>query len=269
MAKKEVINKVFNSIGFVIFISILLLIKTLIFYYSTIAINETLDLETVIGTISFITIIVCLFGMLPNRARIITTMIISFLISLLLFGDHVYYIYSNSVLSVAQISNLQYGEEILSTLLVVMQLKQSLYFIDTIIIILLLLAKVLKIEKKENHIKQQLMVKYITGIIGVIIFSVIGISYIEKGRDKSYNKDLQIRESTILGYHVSDIVNALTMKQKTKYKNYETMIQDYNELKEKYETKYGQEIYPIKGILEGKNVIIIQLESIQEFVLNK
>ncbi len=269
MAKKEVINKVFNSIGFVIFIGILLLIKTLIFYYSTIAINETLDLETVIGTISFITIIVCLFGMLPNRARIITTMIISFLISLLLFGDHVYYIYSNSVLSVAQISNLQYGEEILSTLLVVMQLKQSLYFIDTIIIILLLLAKVLKIEKKENHIKQQLMVKYITGIIGVIIFSVIGISYIEKGRDKSYNKDLQIRESTIFGYHVSDIVNALTMKQKTKYKNYETMIQDYNELKEKYETKYGQEIYPIKGILEGKNVIIIQLESIQEFVINK
>ena len=47
------------------------------------------------------------------------------------------------------------------------------------------------------------------------------------------------------------------------------MIKDYNDLKADYDKKYGQERYPFKNILEQKNIIILQLESIQEFVVNK
>jgi phosphoglycerol transferase MdoB-like AlkP superfamily enzyme len=269
MTKREIINKAFNGVGFVILIGILLLGKTLLFYYNTIAINEQLELQTVLGTLSFITVIVCFLSVLPNRARIITSIIVDFLISILLFGDQIYYTYSNSVLSVAQITNLQYGEEIISTLPMVVQINQILYFLDIFILIILLLIRILKIEKKSKSTKKQWIAKAVVGIIGAAIFCIIGVDYVEKASQKSYNKDLQIRETTIFGYHVYDIVNALTMKQQTKYKNYDDMIQDYNQLKEDYETKYGQEMYPLEGILEGKNVIILQLESVQEFVINK
>lgn len=267
--KKEVINKVLNSIGIAILIGILLLLKTFLFYHSTIAINEKLELETIIGTISFIMVMVCFLSILPNRARVIVSIIVDFMISLLLFGDHVYYIYSNSVLSVAQISNLQYGEEIMNTLPMVIQMKQILYFLDMLILIGLLLAKILKLEKKEKSTKKQITIKAMVGVIGIVIFCFIGVNYVEKGKQKSYNKDLQIREATIFGYHISDIANAFTIKQQTKYKTYDTMIQDYNQLKKNYEIQYGQEMYPLKGILEGKNLIILQLESVQEFVLYK
>lgn len=263
------INKVFNSVWFVVFIGIALLLKTFLFYHNTIAVNEKLEVETIIGTICFIIIIVCFLNILPNRARIIVSIIEDFLISLLLFGDHVYYIFSNSVLSIAQITNLQYGEEIMSTLPMVMQMRQILYFVDILLLLGLLIGKILKIKKKQNSTKKQLTAKAIIAVVGIIIFCILGVNYVEKGKQKSYNKDLQISEATIFGYHISDIENAFTMKKQTRYKNYNDMIQDYETLKEDYDTKYGQERYPLEGILEGNNVIIIQLESVQEFVIHK
>ena len=91
VAKKEVINKVFNSVWFAILIGVLLLSKTFLFYSSTIAINEPLEMETIVGTICFIAVIICFLSILPNRTRIIASIVIDFLISILLFGDHVYY----------------------------------------------------------------------------------------------------------------------------------------------------------------------------------
>ena len=81
--------------------------------------------------------------------------VIDVLVSLLLFSDHVYYIFSNSVLSVAQITNLQYGDEIVSTLPMVMQVKQIIYFLDILIIITLCLGKIIKIEKTKRATKNK------------------------------------------------------------------------------------------------------------------
>ena len=264
------LNKAVNSIYFAVIIGILILAKAFLFYYHTIAIGEQLYSDTIIGTISFVVVIVCFLCVLPNRARAILAIIVDFIVSLILFGDNIYYNYSNSVLSVAQITNLQYGGEIISTLPMVLKLYQILYFLDIIILIVLLITKKIGIEKKEKKTKKQLLGKGILGVIGLIIFSVIGVQYVEKGKDKSYNKDLQIREATIFGYHIYDIENMITMKQNTRYKEKNEMMQDYEKLKQEYEEKYGMVKYPsFEGILEGKNVIIVQLESVQNFVVNK
>ena len=51
---KEIINKILNSICFVVLIGVLLFCKTLLFYYSTIAIEDNIETETIVGTICFI-----------------------------------------------------------------------------------------------------------------------------------------------------------------------------------------------------------------------
>lgn len=266
---RKVINKIVNSVWFVFIMCIFILLKTFLFYNNTIAVTEILHKDTVIGTISFIIVMICLISALPNRAKIITAISVNLLFSIILFGDHVYYTFSNNVLSVAQVSNLQYGESIMSTLPMVVQAKQILYFLDIIILALLFIFKFAKIEKKEKNIKKVLIARAVSAVVGIFIFCIVGIGYVEKGKEKSYNKDMQIRESTIFGYHIYDIKNEFTKKQQSKYKNYDEMIADYNELKNNYETKYGEKMYPFEGILEGKNVIILQLESVQEFVVNK
>lgn len=276
MAKNEVmekirkgLNKFLNSVWFIIFIGVLLTFKTFLFYDNTIAINEKLEMETIVGTLCFIIVAVCFLCVLPNRARVITGNTLNLLISILLFSDNIYYTYSNSVLSVAQITNLQYGEEIISTLPMVIEKEQIFYFLDILVLIILFLARIIKIEKKPKRTKKQLILSAISGIIGIAVFAIIGVQYVEKGSQKSYNKDFQIREATIYGYHIYDIENAINIKNQTKYKNQADMMQDYNELKQEYEEKYGEINYDLQGILKDKNIIILQLESVQEFVLNK
>ena len=262
------LNNILNSMWFVILIGILMFSKTLFFYKSTIAINELLVHETIIGTTAFIVITICFLGVLPNRTRIICAIIVDLVISIILFGDNVYYLYSNSALSIAQITNLQYGEQILGTLPQLLKIKHILYFIDIIAILVLFVFKVLKVEKKTKKTKKQLMGKAIIGGVGILIFCIVGVKFVEKGTQKSYNKDMQIREATIFGYHISDFINAINIKKQTKYKKYDDMIIDYNQLKSEYKEKYGEEKYNFKGILKDKNIIILQLESVQKFVIN-
>lgn len=265
----ETIMKIFNSVWFCIIIGVIIFFKTLLFYNSTVAISEALEAETIIGTLSFIIVLICFLSVLTNRARVTITIIIDILLSILIFADNVYYVFSNSFLSVAQISNLQYGGEIMSSLPTLLNIKQIWYFIDIIIIALLLLVRILKLEKKPKSTKKQIVAKCVTFAVGIAIFIFVGVKFIEKDTQKLYNKDMQMREATIFGYHIYDIENAINIKSKTKYKDYNMMIEAYNELKMQYNEEYGEIQYDLQGILKDKNVIILQLESVQEFVVNK
>lgn len=266
---KKFLNNILNSASFTYCIGAILILKTLFFYNNTIARNENLELSTFIGTISFILVIICFTSVLPNKSRAITIIIINILISLLLFGDNVYYTFSNSVLSIAQITNIQYGEEILSTLPMVLQLKQILYFIDIIFIIILFICKFIKLERNENNNKKTNKEKIAIIVLGISIIFLITLDYIDKGKEKSYNKDMQIKEATIYGYHISDIINELNYKNQAKYKNYDDMLYDYKQLKADYYNLYSKDKYQLKGTLKDKNIIILQLESMQDFVVNK
>ena len=267
---KEMANKFFNSIGFPIIIGILLFLKTIFFYQNTISIRETIDKETILGTITMLSTMIwaiCVF--LPNRGRIITTIIVDILASILLLADNLYHTYSSSVLSVAQIMNLQYGEEIMSTLPMLVQIKHILYFIDILVIGILLCKKILKIQKKKKLQMKYKIPKVIVGILVTIICFKMDNAYIVKAKEDPYNKDTQIKKSTIYGYHISDIENTINIKKQAKYATKEALLFDYDALKKEYDEKYGKTNYDLQGIAEGKNVIILQLESIQNFVINK
>ena len=267
---KDMANKFFNSIGFPIIIGILLFLKTIFFYQNTISVRETIDKETILGTITMLSTMIwaiCVF--LPNRGRIITTIIVDILASILLLADNLYHTYSSSVLSVAQIMNLQYGEEIMSTLPMLVQIKHILYFIDILVIGILLCKKILKIQKKKKLQMKYKIPKVIVGILVTIICFKMDNAYIVKAKEDPYNKDTQIKKSTIYGYHISDIENTINIKKQAKYATKEALLFNYDALKKEYDEKYGKTNYDLQGIAKGKNVIILQLESIQNFVINK
>ena len=67
---KQLTNRIVNSFWFLLIIGIILLLKTIFFYNNTITVNENIEGKLIIGTTFFITILMCLIGVLPNRARI-------------------------------------------------------------------------------------------------------------------------------------------------------------------------------------------------------
>ena len=265
----EVLNKFLNSIWFPIFIGIILLLKTIFFYENTITIREAIDKNLVIGTFMFLLTFICIICMLPNRARTIATIILDVLLSILLLADNLYYIYSSSVLSVAQMTNLQYGEEIMGTIPMLVEFKQILYLLDIIIIAVLLLIKVFKIHKKNKANWKVNVLRILSGVTAVCLFFTVDAKYVEEAGKDPYNKDTQVKKGTIYGYHLTDIESLINIKKNAKYDNKEEMLSDYEKVKEKYNEKYGDSNYNLEGIAQGKNVIILQLESVQEFVINK
>ena len=266
---KEIINKILNSRVFVLFVGIMLFVKTIYFYKNTIAISETLEIQTIIGTISFLVTLICFLSVIPNKFRITTTMVVDFLISILLCADNLYYIYSSNFLSVSQITNLQYTEEIMETLPSLINLSQMIYFIDIILVAILFLAKILKKDKEKKFSNRQKIENLVVAIVGVIIFCMVGYDYVKKGTENSWNKDEQIEKSTIYGYHISDFIKTFNYNKNVAYKEYSEMVIDYNILKQEYEENYGKIQYNFQNMLEDKNILVVQLESVQEFVAHK
>lgn len=266
---KNILQKILNSPVFIILIGMLIFVKSMLFYQNTIVKIEPIEIRTIFATFTFVAVLMCFLCVLPNRARIIIAMVSNLIFSILLLGDDLYYTYSNNILSIAQISNLQYGEEIISTLPMLLNPSHILYLLDFVLIIILLLTKVVTIEKKAKSTSKQKIAKIIVGFVGIIIFITISVKYVEEGKERSYNKYLQIRESTIFGYHIYDIENTFNIKKQAAFKKKEDMLQEYNELKEEYQENYGQMQYDFLGMAENKNVIMLQLESVQEFVVNK
>lgn len=266
---KEKINKILNTPYFVLIIGLLLFIKTMFFYGNTVFYHSGVDYNTVIGTVSFIVVLVSLINILPNRVRMITAIVVNLLLSILLFADNIYYSFSSNVLSVAQIENLQYGGEIMKTLPSLLEFKQILYFLDIIVILFLLIIKAIKIRKVNEKNKWLRIFKVVYCLIAVVIFCFISLDYVREGVLTSYNKDIQIKNSTIYGYHIADIVNEINIASKAKYNNYNDFKTDYNKLKNIFDKEYGTINMNLKGVAKGKNVILVQLESVQEFVINK
>ena len=267
---KKGMNVCFNSVGFPIIIGILLFLKTIFFYLNTISIQEMIDMGTILGTIAFIATLTWMISVfLPNRGRIVVTIGIDIMISILLLADNLYHAYSSSILSIAQIMNLQYGEEIMSTLPMLLRARHLLYFIDIIVVFILLFTKILKIEKKKKLAIKYKMIKVILGVGVTILFFYMDKFYISLAKEDPFNKDMQVKKSTIYGYHISDIENTINIKNQAKYHTKEELMADYEELKKEYDEKYSETNYDLKGYIKGKNVIILQLESIQDFVINR
>ena len=254
---KIIANKIYNSPLLSIVIGLIILGKTILFYKNTIAINEGLGLDLILGTSWFILILILITSILPNRIRPHTIFLINLFVSILLLCDNLYYVYASSFLSIAQASNLRYIDEIIRTIPSLLQLNYILYFLDIIIIIILRISKIVYLEEKNimKTGKAILKVYVIFIIMGLSIF--VGINYVSKGKDDPYNKNIQMRKTTIFGYHIYDIESVITEKHRTKYKTYDNMIKDYEELKEEYNTEYGKDLYGFEGILEEKNTIRI------------
>jgi len=262
------INTIFNTRLYIILIGIILILKATLFHKNTVFINEKVWTYTIRQTILFVIIIV--FPMLlcrKSKTRFILGLIINTVISIIFFADNLYYIYATNLISVGQAGNIVYINEILQEIPYLLDIKQILYFIDIIVILLLCIFKVIELNKKT---KIRILPIIITGIIIICSCTIHkllpeSLEYIAQYMcDKTYS----VKLGTIFGFHVVDAYNYIGNKDNTKYQDYENMIFAYNKLQEE-KKKEIIENTQYEGIAKGKNVIVIQLESIQQFVVNK
>lgn len=267
---KQILEFILSTRWYVLLIGILILLKTIFFYGNTVFKNDTIWIWSIRQTCFFIVILVFPLLLLKKSVRRFELgMIIDFLISLLLFADELYYTYASNILSVMQVGNMQYKDEILNAIPTLVNPKQILYFMDFIIFAILLISQWIRIQSKNEF-------KWLPVILSVACMVVFCTFYhfipesLELVNGFIYSKYNSVRYGTIYGYHYMDIKNAITNNKSVPYHTYDEIMEAYYDLKNEQKL-YGNQNrnHQYAGIAEGKNVFVVQLESVQQFVINR
>lgn len=200
-----------------------------------------------------------------GKKSVIYANVIYFIITVIIYADMLYYSYALNFISIFQLGNLKYAEEIGSGLKNLITFQNILgFFVDNILIIIASIIILKKKPKEEIIERKNKYFKYIFCII-LLIANVYKINTsLQKGYNRYiYNKTTMVSEITIYYYHVLDIKDYI-MENFTKEKvDYEYLEELYNENMESKEVQVQYE-----GIAEGSNVIILQLESFYSFLIN-
>ena len=249
--------------------NLLFLIGIILLVYKGILLNYLLELEVNINTFFYI-VIVSLLIMCPiinhkNRFALSYLNIIYAIITLLIYANFLYFSYSTNFLSCYQIENLKYAKEIGSGLLTLINIKNILLFwFDNILlfIVSLIINKKIKRTVYKNKILKTAIILIILGLnIFIVNKSINGIYDFRK-----YNKSLIVQDASIYYYHYKDAeeyIASLFVKEKVDEEKLKTIYhKNLNDKNDNENTAYF-------GIAKEKNVIILQLESLNEYVINK
>lgn len=268
---KRVIEFILSTRWYVLLIAMLILLKTVFFYGNTVFKNDTIWIWSIRQTCFFIVILVFPLLLFKKSVRRFEAgMMIDFLVSLLLFADELYYEYASNILSVMQMGNMQYKDEILNAIPSLLHPEQILYFIDFAIFAILLISKAVRIKNRNDF-------KWLIVALNVAFVWIFCTYYhfipesLELVNGFIYSKYNSVRYGTIYGYHYVDIKNAITNNKNVPYDTYDEMLEVYADLKnyQKGDTEDNQNSEKYTGIAEGMNVFVVQLESVQQFVINR
>ncbi len=262
---------VLSSRWFALLIGLIILFKTIFFYGNTVFKNDTIWLWSIRQTSCFILILVFPILLFPKSTRRFEVgIILDFLISLLLFADELYYTYASNILSVMQTGNMQYKDEILAAIPTLLDQSHILYFLDFIIIAILLMTKLVRIQQTRDFKWTPVLLTFAGIVFCCSSYHLIPES-LELVNGYIYSKYNSVRYGTIYGYHFVDVKNAITNHKNVAYATYDEMMEAYQDLKKMKQNKdnlvhWDSEKYT--GIAKNKNVFVVQLESVQQFVID-
>lgn len=158
---------------------------------------------------------------------------------------------------------IKYAKEIGNGLLCLVNFKNILLFwFDNILIVALSILVYKKTKKTtyQNKILKTILIAIILLLNIFVIKQKINNIYISKG----YNKSLIVQDTSIYYYHyedAKDYFSSMFIKEKV----------DEEKLKNAYEVNLNEKTKTTQytGIAKNKNVIIVQLESLNEYIIGK
>ena len=217
---------------------------------------------------SIIVAFVSLGYIFKGRAQYIAFWCIDLIISLFMFFDIIYYRGFQGLMSPYNLSQKANLENLGGTILSMMKASDIVFFLDLII-----LAFIFFINRKiYSSVKRRIILFFVLLLLGsgTAFYYHYRYDVIEAGANKRYffvywSPLYNVSNMSPLGYHIYD--NYLYFKNS---KRLQLTKNDVGEIKKWYEEK--KEILPdneYKASLKGKNLIIIQVESLENFLIGQ
>lgn len=268
---KDLLNKVkttlINNKLFVIFVFINVL-NGLLLRSFTMGSKNIFAFDALLSDFAFV-LIVGSFGYLFNeKGRFIYLLIISIFLSALCVLNSAYYTFYTSFSSISLLSTARFitdqGDAVVEN---VLQIKDLIYILMPIIFIVFRI----KYKREEEYINSSFYKKnkksfkntIIIAAIAEIIFCLTLTGTDVSRLTKQWNREYIVKKYGLYVYHVNDLVKSLEPKFAALF-GYDSALKEFNEY-------YANVELPVKneytGIFEGKNILAIHGESIQNFLI--
>ncbi len=220
-------------------------------YYALIEVNNMEFIMIVLSLIVWGTIFICFNSSALKRKRGIF-LVIYFLFSLLMFADTMYYNYYNQTVSIRQLWQAKAVAAVPASFLATLIPASFLLFIDIPFAYICFknYATVDKLRKLLPWKKLRYVIVTLVTVIVLLISNPFNSAAIAS-----------VNSMEFFTSHVNDIYETIS-------DNLETEVMEQEEILEVLEEVAPEEISPYyHGIGEGKNLVVIQLEAFQNFVL--
>lgn len=206
-----------------------------------------------------------------RKHKNIVAIILASLISVLLLADTVYYSYFSSIPTVGLLNALDEAKDVGPAIWGLLHWNYFLYFIDIVLALFLLKPMAILVKKvKEKYDFKKLSIKatWLAAAVTIVAFclSILssGINTLQDVFNKSYDTVSTSQYYGILVAHAIDTIRFI--REETTSLSPSQISDLSNWIKD---NKPTQTTDNLTGIASGKNVIMIQVESLGGFVINQ
>lgn len=253
-----------------------LLLFTALLFIKAVFFNNSMDLMKqdvqlmMIGCLGSVLIIVSFGSIIAKNNRIFFFLAVDILLSAIFITDTVYNRYFHDVTSVALIKQAALVGEVQSSVEALIHPSDFLYFADIVALIPLYFLYKKRLDFSVRFSLKSKCAAFASIFVAGFFLSHISIYALEKQQpgllNTFYDKKYVVQEIGNINYHAFDIYNYVS---NTVFKVDRLSEDEKQEIKEWYDEKNQSSGTRYKNIMAGKNLIIVQMEAFQGFVLGR
>lgn len=231
--------------------------------------HETIfDLDPLIADFSFVVLIGSFTYLFNEKGKFIYMAIITTILSLICVINSSYYTFYTSFSSISLLSTARFitdvGDAVVEN---VVQPKDLIFLIMPLALIFLHY----RYKGKDKYINSNFTYKsktnffksLIIGFFSLFIFSTNLTGTDVSSLTKQWNREYLVENFGIYIYHINDLVRSLEPKFAALF-GYDSALKEFNDFYNNYEISKKNEY---TGMFDGKNIIVIHAESMQNFLI--
>ena len=269
---EKIISSYFkNNRLFIVYIVVCVLNSTLLRIFTMPTMENYLSFKPIIADLAVVTIIGSFSYLFKGKKRYIYLLVWAVIFTAICTINSAYYTFYTSFASVSMLSLTQYIGEVGDAVVEnVLQIKDLVYILPLIFFIYYY-HRLAKKDKYKIYSKTTRMKKFkntiITGAVILFLF-IISLSSLEISRFvKQWNREYIVMRFGIYMYQGNDIIASIQPKISAMF-GYDDAKKEFNEY---YKDRTDEQDYTNEytNIFEGRNVIVIHAESMQDIALNR
>lgn len=198
-----------------------------------------------------------------RRRRYTSLVVIYFLMSILLYANIVYYRFFSDFITLPTIYQTQNFGDLGGSILSLLKPYDFLFFIDAFLLIYLVVSK--KVKKDTSAVGYKKAIAVITLTLG---FSALNLGLAEADRPqlltRGFDRNYIVKYLGMYNYTIYDTVESIKVSSQRALADSNDITEVINYTK----SNYAEPNPKYFGVAEGKNVIYLHLESLQNFIIN-